>query len=156
MAEDLSEVSLVSSPISYTTAPDITLTRIGRNKECFQWKRESHQLFLLWWNETPWVLEQPTMTCADLVKQMAWNSSQRISDSWRQYDQAARCISGEPVVVCRRCQGILAHPNAKRIGTSSLSKHLASTQCQRSSSQGSQESIRQFTHVSYRLLERLL
>jgi hypothetical protein len=148
MEVEFSDSPFPSSPISYTTAPDITLTRIGRNNDYILWRRDTHELFLSWWNTTTWVIGQPTITYTDLGKQIGWNSLGRKSTVWHQYDQAAHYTHGDPVVICRRCQSILSHPNVKKIGSSSLSKHLLSAICQRSSPPGSQESIRRFTQVS--------
>lgn len=45
-----------------------------------------------------------------LQKTIIWHSDQRKSDVWKSFDQVANARTGEPKVMCKRCQGVIIHP----------------------------------------------
>lgn len=108
---------------------------IGPEKEYLQWAPEHHANFLKWWLQQLWVrrliriqtMNQP----AQIIKKLNWDSNLRKSSSWSRFWQAAHQKTGEPALICQHCSANLAHPNAKGTGTSSLQKHLQSSQCAR-------------------------
>ncbi|KAJ5131001.1 uncharacterized protein N7515_007040, partial [Penicillium bovifimosum] len=55
--------------------------------------------------------------------------NRKISDAWDHFEQLADETTGEPKVICKHCSKLLTHPNVKRSGTSTLSRHLKADSC---------------------------
>lgn len=50
-----------------------------------------------------------------------WDTKGYRADIWALFDQVAHCVTGKPMIICKRCGAILHHPNA--ISCSSKSTH---------------------------------
>jgi hypothetical protein len=108
-------------------------SQIGQNRAFFQWTRKHHEEFLEWWLNTSWVVRNIRDSDADLAKRLNWDSQNRTSAVWADYDQAANRHNGTPVVICRQCGASLAHPNVKATGTKALASHISTAQCRKGS-----------------------
>jgi hypothetical protein len=120
-----------SSPIRSPTPSNI-LERIGSEAQYFKWSIKVHDDFIKWWISTPWVIEASQGDSGNIQRKIGWNSHIRKSPAWAPYYQAANASTGMPIVICQTCFIALQHPNIKSSGTSSLSKHTKSVQCQKS------------------------
>jgi hypothetical protein len=83
----------------------------------------SRKQFIEWWLKTEFGEKK------DLQKSIQWESKQKTSDVWDCFDQVAHEKTGEPKVMCRRCQAILVHPSHRRAGTSPMKIHMKSITC---------------------------
>lgn len=83
----------------------------------------SRNSFVEWWLKTEFGEKE------DLQKSIQWQSKQKTSDVWGCFDQVAHEKTGEPKVMCRRCQAVLVHPSHRRAGTSPMKIHMKSIIC---------------------------
>lgn len=103
---------------------------IGRTLLYYKWTKECHKDFTDWWLQTEWVLQKVADDeNDDMLKLLGWNSTTRTSSYWQSFDQAALATTGEPAIICCRCQSSLSHPAVKNTGTSSLKNHLRTNAC---------------------------
>ncbi|KAJ6088403.1 hypothetical protein N7486_009664, partial [Penicillium sp. IBT 16267x] len=56
-------------------------------------------------------------------------NKQKTSDVWDCFDQVAHKKTGEPKVMCRRCQAVLIHLSHRRAGTSPMKIYMKSIIC---------------------------
>lgn len=129
---DSTPLSDFSLPPRYTRAPN-SLERVGKPLQQFYIlynntpedpKMEtSRRDFVEWWLKTEYGLKQ------DLQKSIKWDSDQKKSEVWLSFDQVAHGKTGEPKVMCKRCQNVIIHPGHRRAGCSPMKAHLNSNIC---------------------------
>ncbi|KAJ5340261.1 hypothetical protein N7541_009385 [Penicillium brevicompactum] len=79
--------------------------------------------FLKWWLMTEFGSKK------ELQKSIRWDTIQKKSDVWSSFDQVANARTGEPKVMCTRCQSVVVHPRFNRSGPSPMKNHLNSAYC---------------------------
>lgn len=133
-SEIITQSTLFFSPSlpQYPPAPT-SLQRVGRpfqasyilynSNKSDPMMESSRNKFVEWWLKTEFGLQK------DLQKSIIWNSESKKSDVWKSFDQVAHSKTGEPKVMCKRCQAVVVHPGYYQAGPSPMGKHLASTQC---------------------------
>jgi hypothetical protein len=84
---------------------------------------ETRKQFVEWWLMTEFGAKK------ELQKSVYWDSNLKKSDVWESFDQVANAKTGEPKVICKRCQNVIIHPGVKRAGPSPMKAHLSSTVC---------------------------
>lgn len=119
-------------PPRYHHAPD-SLERVGKplqqhyilyNSDSTNPKMgESRREFVEWWLKTEYGQKQ------DIQRSIRWDSNLKKSDVWSSFDQVAHAKTGEPKVMCKRCQNVIIHPAHRRAGCSPMKTHLASAVC---------------------------
>jgi hypothetical protein len=105
--------------------PD-SLQRVGpgRKKDWVLYTEMYNEEFINWWFETQ----------EGSKKRIRWDSN-LTSKVWKEWNQVAHHITGEPKAMCTRCLKVLEHPNRKNnqghsIGTKSLNRHFNGPHCQ--------------------------
>lgn len=83
----------------------------------------SRRQFVHWWLDTEYG-QKP-----ELPKSIKWASELKKSDTWLSFDQVAHERTGEPKVMCKRCQNVIIHPGHRRAGLSPMRAHLSSSVC---------------------------
>lgn len=83
---------------------------------------DARKQFVEWWLTTGYG-EQ-----AEGKGNVHWDGK-KTSDIWKGFEQVAHERTGQPKVMCKRCKTTLAHPAAKRAGTSALQHHLKKGGC---------------------------
>ncbi|KAJ9484060.1 hypothetical protein VN97_g9327 [Penicillium thymicola] len=79
--------------------------------------------FVKWWLMTEFGSKK------ELQKSIRWDTIQKKSDVWSSFDQVANARTGEPKVMCNRCQSVVVHPRFNRSGPSPMKNHLNSAYC---------------------------
>ena len=129
-----------SQPLLTTSEVPLSLQHIGRLNHVVKWTKDTHDVFIKWWQATTWY-EQHERSMPNILAKIAWDSTNRRSQQWRNYHQGADKISGEPYVVCCYCSKTLTHPGIKSTGPKSMATHLSSDICKKS--QGWKDSLQQ-------------
>ena len=120
-------------PSRYPRAPD-SLTRVvckSRQQTYILYKSdksdrtmdETRKQFVEWWLITEFGAKK------ELQKSVYWDSNLKKSDVWESFDQVANAKTGEPKVMCKRCQNVIVHPGVNRAGPSPMKAHLTSAVC---------------------------
>lgn len=121
-----------TSPPRYPRAPDL-LQRVGKpfqpsfilfncdNTDPMM--ETSRVLFVEWWLMTEFGSKK------ELQRSIRWDTIQKKSDVWSSFDQVANARTGEPKVMCNRCQSVVVHPRFNRSGPSPMKNHLNSAYC---------------------------
>src|ERR1700735_1225283 len=99
------------------------------------WTEETADVFEAWFNNTPFVQavqghnEQPRKWFLPM-----WNTKRRrmIDSAWSHFYEAADVHHGVPKLICKYCRTVQNHPDVKKEGTSNMSRHLQSTNCNKS------------------------
>lgn len=102
----------------------LTLIRTGAQNECYRFELEYKDEFITWHSTTQWYQQQD----ARLKKKTVTWGSKKNALGWQHFEEAALRNTGEPKVVCVRCQKTLKHPTIH--GTSGMDGHLESRGCQ--------------------------
>lgn len=98
---------------------------------------ESKTKFIEWWRTTVWG------GTAETQRNIRWDAK-HISDAWKQFDQVAHHITGEPMVMCRLCGTTILHPHCKQSGTNAMKRHPDSDKCRkRAKTPSAQQTIQQ-------------
>lgn len=83
--------------------------------------------FVEWWLRT---------SAGQAEDARVWDTKGCRADIWASFDQVAHCVTGKPMMMCKRCGAILHHPNAisrsskSAHGTTALRRHLTRQTCQ--------------------------
>jgi len=104
---------------------DDRLTRVGIQKDHYEWSTHTNDDFIEWWHRTKWYIAESRKP-AKSQKIPTWGK-QRHSAGWEYFNEAAERISGEPKLICQRCDHPIKHP--KKNGTTGLSSHPLSIGC---------------------------
>jgi hypothetical protein len=115
-------------PLRHSRALD-SLTRVGPTLRRF-WilynsdaeMENSRIQFVKWWLKTEFGSKKETQ---DTIH----SDGKKKSDLWESFEQVAHEKTGEPKVMCKRCQTILVHPHHRRAGSSPMKTHLKSGAC---------------------------
>jgi hypothetical protein len=99
------------------------------------WTEETADVFEAWFNNTPFVQavqghnEQPRKWFLPM-----WNTKRRraIDSAWSHFHEATDVHHGVPKLICKYCRTVQNHPDVKKEGTSNMSRHLQSTNCNKS------------------------
>ncbi|KAN0074980.1 hypothetical protein V8E54_007591, partial [Elaphomyces granulatus] len=99
------------------------------------WTEETADVFEAWFNNTPFVQavqgknEQPRKWFLPL-----WNTTRRraMDSAWSHFHEAADIHHGVPKLICKYCKTVQNHPDIKKEGTSNMSRHLLSANCNKS------------------------
>lgn len=83
---------------------------------------DSRKQFVKWWLTTGYGKQ------CEGQSNMHWDGKKKAT-VWQGFEQVAHEQSGQPKVMCKECKATLAHPAAKRAGTSSLQHHFAKGGC---------------------------
>lgn len=78
---------------------------------------ESKTKFIEWWR----TIVRGGMP--ETQHNIRWDAK-HISDAWKQFDQVAHHVTGEPMVMCRLCGTTILHPHCKQSGPFFLPFHL--------------------------------
>lgn len=116
-----------------------SLQRVGpdRKKSWVLYADMSKAEFITWWLQTQFGSR------LDQQKKIRWDAK-RSSPSWKNYDQVAHCVTGEPKIICRRCGKDFPHPHSHSNGTNSMKRHYEANKCQKAASDAAkQQSIHQ-------------
>lgn len=128
---------LPASQQSVTTAPDpdflrpltipLSLERDGpdRKKSFILFSEMSKNEFVEWWLQTDFGSKLGHQG------KIRWDAK-HTSNAWKNFDQVAHYITGEPKVLCQRCKKTLPHPHYTGHGTNSMGRHLSGEKCQKS------------------------
>ncbi len=114
---------------------------------------DSRRQFVRWWLDTEYGLKP------ELRKSIKWASELKKSDAWLSFDQVAHERTGEPKVICKRCQNVIVHPGYRRAGLSPMRAHLSSSVCakpQPLKKQGIDQLIRNSVSIMLSLLSSYL
>lgn len=113
----------------YSRAPD-SLERVGPRfrKSWILWKggdemEDYRREFTDWWMSTEFGSQK------DVSESMHWDGRKKNSELWESFEQVAHEMTGEPKVMCKRCNALLVHANHRRKGSSPMKGHLASGIC---------------------------
>lgn len=125
-------VSDTPPPPRYPRAPEL-LQRVGKlfqpsyilyNCDKTDPMMETSRIqFVKWWLMTEFGSKK------ELQKSIRWDTIQKKSDVWSSFDQVANARTGEPKVMCNRCQSVVVHPRFNRSGPSPMKNHLNSAYC---------------------------
>jgi hypothetical protein len=120
--------TIALTPVSEFTSPPTlppTLERFGpdRKKLWIKYTEMHKDDFIIWWLQT----ECSTKTGPN-QKRMRWDTKHS-ADIWQHFDQVAHHITGEPMVMCRRCGKTLPHPQKTANGTNSMKRHFEAGKC---------------------------
>jgi hypothetical protein len=157
-----SQITAQSTPFSvppppprYQRAPD-SLQRVGKpfqlsyvlynSDETDPTMQTSRTQFVEWWLLTEFGSKK------ELQKSITWDTIQKRSDAWSSFDQVANARTGEPKVMCNRCQEVVVHPKFKRSGPSPMSNHLKSDSCskaRKTTKQGIDQLLREMVSLSF-------
>ncbi|RHZ50298.1 uncharacterized protein CDV56_100590 [Aspergillus thermomutatus] len=124
--------------VAFTRAP-ATLRRVGpdRKKSYVLYEDMSKEEYISWWIQTQYA------SIEDQRKKIRWDGK-RSSDAWKNFNQVAHHISGQPKVMCRRCGTVLPHPHEHSNGTNSMKRHYTGEKCRRAANNAAeQQSIQQ-------------
>lgn len=131
--------TLLSTGTPSLALPDsipYTLQRVGdRRKTWVLYTEMTSAEFLNWWFDTQFGAAD------DEKKKMHWDGRGHHSDIWVHFEQVAHYITGEPKVMCKRCEKILDHPNHTLNGTNALRRHLKTELCRKGRQAAKQLSI---------------
>ena len=121
-----------SPPPRYPRAPEL-LQRVGKlfqpsyilyNCDKTDLMMETSRIqFVKWWLMTEFGSKK------ELQKSIRWDTIQKKSDVWSSFDQVANTRTGEPKVMCNRCQSVVVHPRFNRSGPSPMKNHLNNAYC---------------------------
>jgi hypothetical protein len=107
--------------------PSFTCVGPDRRKNYFLYDMSNHTEWVDWWLQTDYGSKS----------KIHWDSG-RHSEIWSSFHQVAQITDGAPSVMCKRCGRVLKHPYSVRPGsdkgyqgTSTMAKHLKTTDCQR-------------------------
>lgn len=119
----------------------------------------NHNEWVKWWLETDYGLNN---------HKIAWDSRHgSAAETWKEFDQVAHAETGSPKAIYKRCDTVLEHPyaikkddngtgtstststgKAARHGTTTITRHLQTSGCQRTASGRRQrEGLRRFLQV---------
>lgn len=109
------EVNLLR-PVIPPVIPE-TLERVGppKRKNYIRWTEMVNEDFIVWWLKTEY---------GSKMKRNIFEGK-RNADCWDHFHQVAAVQDGSPKVICKNCDHILAHPADKRLGTSTMNRHLS-------------------------------
>lgn len=106
---------------------------------------ESRKYFVEWWLMTEFGAKK------ELQKSVHWDSHLKKSDVWESFDQVANAKTGQPKVMCKRCQNVIVHPGVNRAGPSPMKAHLTSAGCvkpRKTAKQGINQLLREMVGLS--------
>ena len=126
-----------SVPSSIALDPLERFQRVGpgrRGGQFFLYDAMNHTDWVNWWLETDYGSKN----------KIAWESQHgSASETWKQFEQVAHTATGNPKVLCKRCDAILEHPyttkkdangRVGRHGTTTITRHLQTSACQKATS----------------------
>jgi hypothetical protein len=116
-----SSVSAASS-VQIAVPEQLTLTN---NKRCVIWEAKKKEYWDPFWEN---ILLKTGNLNAEQYRKVRWKSTNR-SSAWRYFGQGVDIKSGEPKVICNKCQTAYKHPHANGTATSTMQTHA--TRCQR-------------------------
>lgn len=116
------------TPASDFTPPLVlppTLERFGsdRKKPWVKYTEMNKKDFVIWWLQTA-----AATTIASRQKKMRWDTKHS-AEIWQHFDQVANYITGEAMVMCRRCGKTIPHPGRTANGTNSMNRHFMAGTC---------------------------
>jgi hypothetical protein len=82
----------------------------------------SRNQFVEWWLKTRFGSKK------DGREHLHWDGKKK-SDLWESFEQVAHEKTGEPKVMCKRCQNVIVHLGHRRAGCSPIKAHLNSNIC---------------------------
>lgn len=114
----------MASSLSSTYVPTASdeLPRGGSHNECYKWSTNHVDAFETWWKETQWFQTNQ----ANRKSVPNWGSSKNAAN-WDHFEEGALRSTGEPKIICKRCDKVIAH--TFRIGTSAMSSHIQTAGC---------------------------
>lgn len=120
------------------TAIPSSLERVGPGKQkgWVLFSAMNKTDFVAWWVLTQYA------SVPEQRNKIRWDAT-HLSDAWKNFDQVAHYISGEPRVMCQRCGKTLPHPHHTSNGTNSMKRHFSGEKCQQAGAQSKQKNIQQ-------------
>jgi hypothetical protein len=112
-------------PIMSQPSSSDQFTRVGDNKQCFQYIEDAADEFKAWHETTEWFLTQQALE-QKKKKTIRWGSTRR-ANGWECFMEGAARTSGVPKIICKRCDTVLTHPTI--YGTTGMTEHVKSKNC---------------------------
>lgn len=102
-----------------------TLERFGsdRKKPWVKYTEMNKNDFVIWWLQT-----EAATTIGSRQKKMRWETKHS-AEIWQHFDQVANYITGEAMVMCRRCGKTIPHPGRTTNGINSMNRHFMAGTC---------------------------
>jgi hypothetical protein len=123
LASTPAETSTSTSSSQLVAVPkQLTLTL---NKRCVIWEANKKDSWDPFWES---ILLKTDNLNGEQFRKVRWKSNNR-SSAWRYFGQGVDVKSGEPKVICNKCQAAYKHPHANGTATSTMQTHA--TRCQK-------------------------
>jgi hypothetical protein len=113
-----------------STSSDL-FERIGKDKRCYKFAQENAQEFATWFKDTKYFQEEEALGIKGMRKRIPRWGVRHNASGWEYFIEGADRVSGEPKVICTRCDAILAHP--VKNGTSGMTEHPTTKGCEATS-----------------------
>jgi hypothetical protein len=135
---DTAESSVFSKlPVTGTADEPPTNLSLSPDKQHVLYSQEDPEMaeiFLTWWNETPYAIALRKRGDSSHGASPTWGRTVKGKSSinlLQYYHEAANIFQGEPKILCQSCWTGQIHPTTFRTGTTGLMRHLKSQRCQK-------------------------
>lgn len=142
----------LSSEFTPPLALPPTLERFGsdRKKPWVKYTEMNKNDFVIWWLQT-----EAATAIGSRQKKMRWDAKHS-AEIWQHFDQVANYITGEAMVMCRRCGKTIPHPGRTANGTNSMNRHFMAGTCIKAANNTArqktlQQSIEYMVYINLRL-----
>jgi hypothetical protein len=117
----LSQPKVVRAPahLQRETPPNWT-----KNETAIVYTNDAAKDFVTWWEKTHFHECYPN-------RRILWSHDKKRAPCWQFYRTIARSKDGKPYVQCTRCRTALLHPTIKNSGTTTLTRHVDSSDCKK-------------------------
>ena len=119
-----SQLSVASSTNPDT--PPAIFRRVNRQRHIL-YDADHALAFHVWWVDTI----HGRLNGESGRHKIRWDGT-KSSPHWENFDQAANCATGEPLIRCKLCHKMLNHPHVANTGTNNLNIHVKSVGCRKS------------------------
>lgn len=113
--------------MSHATASDL-IERVGKDKKCYRFTRDNAYEFAIWFKSTTYFQVEEVRESEGRRKRVPNWGATRNASGWEHFFEGADRASGEPKIICTRCDTILAHP--VKNGTTGMTEHPQSKGCE--------------------------
>ncbi|KAI1433891.1 hypothetical protein GGR50DRAFT_455496 [Xylaria sp. CBS 124048] len=122
--EDFTTLALLSSPRTLTSqetaSAPANLVQLGR-PPCYLYSEEQHDEFYRWLHTTTWFRNFGNARRASLNVAKIWTAARRKPrpQAWKFWYEGADIETGNPKIICKRCETTYTHPRHSRKNISS-------------------------------------
>jgi hypothetical protein len=133
-SESFTEIDINSNIEGQPAGPN-GCTLLGRTRSAVLFEHHRKTEFESWWSKTRWAILDHER---DARHRMSPNWGVKRSGVWQFFHEGALMSTGEPKVICRRCEAILKHPAMRsekhgqiggKLGNGHITPHLSSKLC---------------------------